>query len=170
MMNRFQTLLSNHTCVATPRRSVEARALAIWSRPPRPPVFFDLSYSNNSARIRIWLALKGLPAGAVETRSISYADLNTPEYAEVNPLKKVPALIDAAGSSLFEASVILNYLEDKFRGVGSGGGGAAAAGFRPPTREARAAVELMVRVHDLYLAGRCRLTNQIHVDVESAWI
>jgi glutathione S-transferase len=91
--------------------------------------------------------------GAVETRTVTYADLQTDTYAAVNPLKKVPALIDAQGSSLFEASVILNYLEDTFTGVGSGGGGAAAAGFRPATAEAHAAVERLVRVHDLYIAS-----------------
>ena len=30
---------------------------------PAPPVFFDMKHSNNAARIRIWLALKGLPPG-----------------------------------------------------------------------------------------------------------
>jgi hypothetical protein len=45
---------------APPRRSVEARAVAIWPE-HAPPVFFDMPHSNNAARIRIWLALKGLP-------------------------------------------------------------------------------------------------------------
>lgn len=61
----------------------------------------------------------------------------------VNPLKKVPALIDAHGSSLFEASVILNYLEDKFTGQGSGGGGVAAA------------VGLLLRIERMHVLTRC---------------
>lgn len=88
----------------------------------------------------------------------------------VNPLRKVPAAIDANGNNLFEASVILNYLEDKFMGYLPRKGVAAgvddawgsslvprpssyAAGFRPETPEARAAVEKLVRVHDLYIAS-----------------
>ena len=57
----------------------------------------------------------------------------------------------ARGNNLFEASVILNYLEDKFSGVcgGYGGGG----GFLLETPEARAAVDKLVRVHDLYIAS-----------------
>ena len=135
---------------APPRRSVEARAVAIW-RKEAPPVFFDMAHSNNAARIRIWLALKGVPKDAVDVRMVTYADLQSDEYARVNSLKKVPALIDAQGNSLFEASVILNYLEDKFAGVGVDV--AAAEGFRMNTPEARAVVEHLVRVHDLYIAS-----------------
>eukprot|EP00227_Mantoniella_beaufortii_P010826 CAMPEP_0197578634 /NCGR_PEP_ID=MMETSP1326-20131121/2751_1 /TAXON_ID=1155430 /ORGANISM="Genus nov. species nov., Strain RCC2288" /LENGTH=329 /DNA_ID=CAMNT_0043141825 /DNA_START=189 /DNA_END=1175 /DNA_ORIENTATION=- len=100
--------------------------------------------------------LNGLPPGAVVTRTVTPPDLHSPEYTAVNPLQKVPALVDAQGGCLFEASVILNYLEDKFAGVGSVGLGSAAT-FRPTAApespEARAAVELLVRVHDLYIAS-----------------
>ena len=58
---------------------------------------------------------------------------------------------DARGNNLFEASVILNYLEDKFSGVG--GGYSGGGGFLLETPEARAAVEKLVRVHDLYIAS-----------------
>lgn len=111
------------------------------------------------------------------------ADLRSEAFAAVNPLRKVPAAIDANGDSLYEASVILNYLEDKFAGVPPHGTSAAAGvddafpvdegrprrgvasssryratrgadhGFRPETPEARAAVEKIVHVHDLYIAS-----------------
>lgn len=114
-------------------------------------------------------------------------DLRSEAFAAVNPLRKVPAAIDAHGDNLFEASVILNYLEDKFAGVlphatsaaagvddhhakrnslpveeghphhdvasSSRYHGGAGHSFRPETPEARAAVEKIVRVHDLYIAS-----------------
>ena len=101
----FHTAFDDPTTppAAPPRRSVEARAVAIWPRGPAPraPVFFDLSYSNNAARIRIWLALKGLPAGAVETRHISYADLQTPEYAQVR-LAHTTHMLRFTSSSMYD--------------------------------------------------------------------
>ena len=49
--------------------------------------------------------------------------------------------------------MILNYLEDKFSGVRGGGGYGDGGGFLLETPEARAAVEKLVRVHDLYIAS-----------------
>ena len=40
-----------------------------------------------------------------------YPDLQTAEFAAVNPLKKVPALVRADGVTVFESNVILDYLE-----------------------------------------------------------
>lgn len=116
----------------------------------RPIVFYDMPHSNNAARIRIWLALKGLPNGAVTTKAVAYDDLASRAYAAVNPMRKVPALIDARGGALFESSVCLDYLEDKFCGLGSGDGPKT---FRPNTPEQRAHVAKLVRVHDLYIAS-----------------
>lgn len=157
------------------RRSVEARGVAVWGKgtgggkrarsvietpsdaasrtkntADRPIVFYDMPHSNNAARIRIWLALKGLPNGAVTTKAVAYDDLATRAYAAVNPMRKVPALIDARGGALFESSVCLDYLEDKFCGLGSGDGPKT---FRPNTPEQRAHVAKLVRVHDLYIAS-----------------
>ena len=89
--------------------------------------FYDMKHSNNAARIRLWLRLNkdALDVAAssedvvvVETKWMSHDDIESDSYASINPLKKVPALmVQVAGDQseplhLFEASVILNYLED----------------------------------------------------------
>ena len=60
----------------------------------------------------MWVQLKGL-TDVIETRTVTYPDLQTAEFAAVNPLKKVPALVRADGVTVFESNVILDYLEDK---------------------------------------------------------
>jgi len=105
-------------------------------------------HSNNAARIRLWMALKR-PEGmedVIETRMITYPDLQTPEFAAINPLKKVPALIRTDGVTVFESQVILNYLEDKF-------GTETCCRLLPPTPEGRQTMHLMCRIHDLYIAS-----------------
>ena len=81
----------------------------------------------------------------IESRMVTYPELQTKEFAAVNPLKKVPALIRADSKTVFESQVILNYLEDKFGGAGQS--------FKPATPEGRQSMELMNRVHDLYIAS-----------------
>lgn len=66
-------------------------------------------------------------------------------FAAVNPLRKVPALIRTDGETVFESNVILAYLEDKYAEAG--------AALKPPTAEGRQAMELICRVHDLYIAS-----------------
>lgn len=110
------------------------------------PIFFDMVHSNNAARIRLWIQLKGLDA-AIERKVLTYADLQTSEFAAVNPLKKMPALITESGNCLFESYVILEYLEDKFTGAG------VVSSFALNTPEKRAQVQLMIRVHDMYIAS-----------------
>lgn len=110
----------------------------------RKPIFFDMVHSNNAARIRLWISLKGL-TGDIESRMITYPDLKTPEFAKVNPLKKVPAFIDERGETVFESAVILEYLQDKYAGVGRN--------LTPETAEDRAKVALFNRIHDLYIAS-----------------
>lgn len=56
------------------------------------PVFFDMKHSNNAARVRLWLKLKGFE-NKVDTNMLSYADLQSDEFARVNPNKKVPAFM-----------------------------------------------------------------------------
>ena len=111
--------------------------------------FFDMIHSNNAARIRLWLRLKRLegdPAPVVTTM-VTYPDLQSAEFATVNPLKKVPALVLPSGESIFESFVIMQYLEDKFAGHDD------HISFDPGTPELRAAAQLLVRVHDIYIAS-----------------
>ena len=104
-----------------------------------------MKHSNNAARIRLWRELKPGMDDAIERRVVAYPDLKSPEFAAINPLKKVPAFIRADGTCVFESAVILNYLEDKY--------GDAAPSFKPPTAEGRQLMELFIRIHDLYIAS-----------------
>lgn len=111
------------------------------------PMFFDMIHSNNAARVRLWMALKrpGGMGGLVKTTMVQYPDLQSEQFATVNPLKKVPALIRGDGTCVFESNVILAYLEDKFRDAGPP--------MLPATPEGRQEMELLCRVHDLYIAS-----------------
>jgi glutathione S-transferase len=118
-----------------------------------------MEISNNSARIRLWLRIKGLTDGElVETKMISMTDLRTPEYEKINPWKKVPAFITETGQFLFEAVVIMSYLEDRF-----GQAIAPEPKLVLDTPDDRAFVNLMVRCHDLYVASaNCTQPNFSH--------
>lgn len=93
---------------ALSRKSIECRTIVVWSdetvprtlqtryevRNNRPQtIFYDMVHSNNAARVRLWLQLKKVPEEAVKVRMITYADLQDPNYADVNPLKKCPAML-----------------------------------------------------------------------------
>jgi len=128
-----------------PRAPRLARALSVSAAPLEKPVFFDMKCSNNAARIRLWLGLK--QTDAIETRTVVYTDLKTREFSAINPLMKVPALIRTDGVTVFESNVILNYLEDKY------GDQLAEPRLKPATPEGRQTMELMMRIHDLYIAS-----------------
>jgi glutathione S-transferase len=113
--------------------------------PPKKCIFYDMKHSNNAARIRLWMRIKDMHH-VVETILLTHDDLESDEYQKINPLKKVPSLITDHGLKLFEAQVILQYLEDRF------------GSFAPPslvmdTPDDRALVNLIVRCHDLYIAS-----------------
>lgn len=108
-------------------------------------LFYDMKQSNNAARIRLWLALKGGMEDKVETRMMTQPQLKEPAYAKVNPLQKVPALIRKDGKCTYESHPILEYLEDKFS--------ASGPTFKPDTPEDRQLMEFMIRMHDIYVAS-----------------
>jgi glutathione S-transferase len=112
-------------------------------------IFFDYRHSNNAARIRLWLQFKGLvDRDVVETHMLaSIEDVTKPDFCQINPCKKIPALITDNGMALFEASVIMSYLEDRFPQ------NEYAPNFVLDTPDDRARVHLMVRIHDLYIAS-----------------
>lgn len=111
------------------------------------PMFFDMLHSNNAARVRLWMQLKkpGGMADLINVKTVTYPELQSPEFAAINPLKKVPGLVRSDGTTVFESNVILNYLEDKYGEVGPP--------LTPPTPEGRQEVELLCRIHDLYIAS-----------------
>lgn len=76
---------------------------------------------------------------------LTYADLQTPEFAKVNPLKKVPGFITSDNTTVFESFVIMQYLEDKYEGF--------SPSLTQTTPELRAFDSLLVRCHDLYIAS-----------------
>ena len=119
----------------------------LGTKPEAKPVFFDMLHSNNAARVRLWMALKrpGGMADTIDVKMVTYPELQTASFAAINPLKKVPGLLRADGTTVFESGVILNYLEDKYSDEGPT--------FTPPTPEGRQEMALLCRVHDLYIAS-----------------
>jgi hypothetical protein len=64
---------------AQDRVSLECRSIAIFDDEPdieveKKAFFFDMKHSNNAARIRLWLKLKGLD-DVVDSKYITYLDL-----------------------------------------------------------------------------------------------
>lgn len=123
----------------------ESIVTAAAVKPPKA-VFYDMVHSNNAARIRLWIMFKGL-GDVIERKVLTYPDLQTPWFSAVNPLKKMPAFVAETGDCVFESYVILDYLEDKYKGVGS------VSSFELDTPEDRAFVQLLIRMHDLYIAS-----------------
>ena len=99
-----------------------ARALAVRGGAPplrggfayggqKKPVFYDMTHSNNAARVRLWLRLVDPTlASQVDSTFITYDDLRSEEYGKLNPLRKVPALVRGDGGTVFESDVILKCL------------------------------------------------------------
>ena len=111
----------------------------------KKPVFYDMTHSNNAARVRLWLRLVD-PALSqqVDSTFITYDDLRSEEYGRLNPLRKVPALVRGDGGTVFESDVILKYLEDLY------GNNEA---MTPDTAEGRQVMNLFIRIHDIYISS-----------------
>lgn len=133
---------------------IETRALSTGATGAKAK-FFDMKHSNNGARVRLWVrSSRDRVADHLETRTVTYADLQTPEFASINPFRKVPALIRDDGRPIFESAVILDYLEDRYHGN---------ARYVPPTPEGRQEMDLIIRLHDLYVASpNCTLPGFSH--------
>lgn len=116
-------------------------------------IFYDKKMSNNASRIRLWLRIKGIGPknGGVETRWIeSESELKSESYTSIVPTKKCPALtiVGSDGQptiTIFESDVIMRYLEDRFPNT--------VPSLTLDAPEERALVNLMVRMHDIYLAS-----------------
>ena len=59
---------------APDRESIEIRTICCFDDPPVKPTFFDMIHSNNAARARLWIKLKGL-GFLIDTKMITYPDL-----------------------------------------------------------------------------------------------
>jgi len=134
-------------------------------------VLYDRLSSNNSARLRIWLRLRGFcPAEAsdgdpvvtafaggtaieVELRRTTHEQQRTAEYKALTPFAKVPALLivqenDCQPQLVAESAVIARYLEETWQACSGG-----QHSLLPSTPEGRAHMDLVLRTHDLYLAS-----------------
>ena len=130
------------TDASPPRKSIEIRTIAFYDD---KPTFFDMRHSNNAARVRLWLRLVDPDiADNVASTWVTYDDLQSEDYAKVNPLRKCPALVRGDGGTVFESDVILKYLEDKY---------GRNDAMTPATPEDRQLMNLMIRCHDLYIAS-----------------
>jgi glutathione S-transferase len=117
---------------------------------------------------RVWLALeyKGL---AYELRVLSFSegDLKKPEFAALNPRRKVPVLLDAQGHgqlpfALYESAAILEYLDEAYPGSGMS--------LFPGDVRGRALIRRMVCETDNYLAPAVnRLLSRVLFTPEAQW-
>ena len=114
--------------------------------------FYYAYFSGNSARAAFGIAeigppcqMHGLDARANENRA--------PEYTAINPMGKVPSLVDGA-MKLWESNAINWYVAEKF----------PAAGLLPTTIEGRASVQRWLFFQAAHLTPACipvfRATNE----------
>ncbi|MDT8429684.1 MAG: glutathione S-transferase family protein [Pseudomonadales bacterium] len=76
---------------------------------------YETSTAPNPRRVRMFLAEKGL-LNQVETVQVDLqkGENLTPEFAAMNPLKKVPVLVLDDGSSIAETMAICRYFEELY--------------------------------------------------------
>ena len=82
------------------------------------PILITAPVGNNPARCRMLIYHKGLEETIDMKSPADYGGLASPEYRKLNPQGKMPALILPSGETLYEAKVVLQYLNDKYGAVG----------------------------------------------------
>jgi glutathione S-transferase len=77
-------------------------------------IVYYMSGSPYAWRVRLALEHRGV---AYDLKTVSYdaGDLNTPEYAALNPRRRVPVIVDD-GFVLYESAAIVEYIADKWPG------------------------------------------------------
>ncbi len=101
---------------------------------------YQFPNSGNSRIVRIVLAEKGLPFERVHI-DVMKGDQNTPEFRRLNPLGRVPVLIDGE-TVLYESWVINEYLEERF----------PEPPLMPPDPAGRARVRLLIHYFETAFA------------------
>jgi glutathione S-transferase len=89
-----------------------------------------------AARVRVSILAKQLPVRVVDN-----PDVNAPEFAHHNALRRVPVLVLDDGTALAESDTIVEYLEDAY----------PHRPLRPVDPVQRARVRLIARVAELYV-------------------
>lgn len=112
---------------------------------------------------RVWLALehKRVPYD-LKLLSFSAGDFAKPEFAALNPRRRVPVINDD-GFSLYESAAIVEYLEDRYAGSG--------ASLLSADVKQRAIARRMIREADEYVARALEgMVEQIlFKDDQSQW-
>jgi len=110
---------------------------------------------------RVWLALEHKAiAYTLKPISFSAGDLSKPEYLEVNPRRKVPAVVDG-DFSLYESAAIVEYLEEQY---------SAGKPLFPGGVRQRAIIRRLVREADEYLAHALeRMVAQVLFTKQDKW-
>ncbi|GMG86328.1 glutathione S-transferase family protein [Biformimicrobium ophioploci] len=103
---------------------------------------YSLPHSPYSARVRIQIALQGLPVEVLPPP----IPLRTAEFYQHFPLGKLPVLELEDGNQVAESWAIMEYLEELSAGAGSG------AALMPANPLDRARVRALGRYADLHLA------------------
>ena len=99
---------------------------------------YNSNLSPFASRVRAQIYAKGLSVELVDPPGGPHS----PEYANINPMEKIPAL-DDNGFHLPESATIMDYIEDRFPNPS----------LRPEDPKARATVRLLARIADLYILG-----------------
>lgn len=75
-------------------------------------LYFDFT-SQPSRALYVFLKITGIPFEGCKV-SLLGGEQRTPEFAKINPRKKVPAIVDG-GFALSESIAIVRYITDKYR-------------------------------------------------------
>jgi len=115
---------------------------------------------------RVWLALEHkLLTYELKVLSFSDGDLKKPEFAALNPRRKVPVLVDTQGEDsfvIYESAAILEYLDEAYPGSGMP--------LFPGDMHGRAQIRRMVCEADNYVAPAVnRLLSRVLFTPEAQW-
>jgi glutathione S-transferase len=99
---------------------------------------YGVNLSPFVQRVKILAATKGLPVELVPPPGGS---VKSPEYLEINPIGKMPALQTPDGFTVAESEVILEYLEDAH----------PKPACRPRKPEEKAAMRTISRICEIYV-------------------
>jgi len=106
------------------------------------PIFLDRYSSNNAARVRLWIYTRNLEK-QVLVRFVTHEEQRDAAFLSLNPHGKIPVLVLPDGNVVPESGVILQYLEDKYKG---------SPPLMPASAEERMWAALFIKIHDTYVA------------------